>query len=131
MTNANASPTHHRPRTYLNAALSANALLLGALLIAAISGGNLTSVSQAQPFAGMGEPADDPSGRVSAAAQRKDMINELRAVQSRLDRIEQSLAKGVSVKVTSMPAGLEKALERLSSERAERAGRGEARTESN
>jgi hypothetical protein len=46
-------------------------------------------------------------GLLSAADQRKTMIDELRATNSRLERIEALLSKGLTVKVSEMPAAKE------------------------
>jgi len=47
---------------------------------------------------------DEPTGFVAAAEQRKQMINELKSVSARLERIEAQLKSGISVKVLEMPA---------------------------
>ncbi len=46
---------------------------------------------------------DDPSGRISAAEQRKEMIQQLRSLATRMERIEASLSRGINVRVTEMP----------------------------
>ncbi|MBL8963680.1 MAG: hypothetical protein KF787_00705 [Phycisphaeraceae bacterium] len=61
------------------------------------------------------EPAD---ARVNPADQRKQMIAELRAISQRLDRLEATIAKGLTVKVTDMPEmRLPKSLEARLTER--------------
>jgi hypothetical protein len=52
-------------------------------------------------------PATESQGLLSAADQRKTMIDELRATNSRLERIENLLSKGLTVKVSEMPAARE------------------------
>ncbi len=103
--NNNAVP--QKSRSYLNAVLTVHAVLLGVIAVNGIAGPSRSGVAVAQPpesYAGVPTPdGDDPSGRVSAAEQRKQMIGELRTIASRLDRIEGTLNKGLSVKVTSMP----------------------------
>mgnify|MGYP007080195336 CR=1 FL=1 len=47
---------------------------------------------------------EDSTGRVSAAEQRKEIILQLRGISTRLERLESALARGISVKVTDMPA---------------------------
>ena len=91
-------------RGYLNAILTANAVLLGVIALSATGlSGPWTSVSHAQG-PGAGDPEDPPQGRTSAAEQRKQIISELRGVAQRLDRIEATMGKGLSVKVTNFPA---------------------------
>lgn len=60
---------------------------------------SLVSPSQASA---QGE--SDAGGPFSAAQQRKDMIAELRQINSRLERLESKLSSGLTVKVTDMPA---------------------------
>lgn len=99
-----------KSRSYLNAVLTANALLLGAVAGGLFLNGNTPAqnAAMAEPgvLAGAGDRdygTEDPSGRVSAAEQRKAMIAELKAMTSRLDRIEGALHRELTVKVTSMP----------------------------
>jgi hypothetical protein len=99
----NASDTSRRTdrpasgRGYLNAVLTANAMLLG---VVALNGlgltGGFTSVSHAQT-----NTSDE--GLISAAEQRKQMITELRSMTQRLDKIDATLAKGVNVNVKNFP----------------------------
>lgn len=91
-------------RGYLNAVLTANAVLLGVIALGGL-GVNVgfSSVSNAQT--GVGEGSDS---LISAAEQRKQMITELRAVTARLDKIDATLAKGVNVNVKNFPANFGK-----------------------
>ena len=89
-----------RSRRYTNAALTAIAALLA---WQALDGADTGALLSPTATAMAGERDAEPSGLVSAADQRKLMIVELSKMNNRLDRIERSLAKGVSVKVVSMP----------------------------
>lgn len=92
---------------YLNAILTANAVILGIVALNGVAGPTgLERTAQAQ--ASGSEEA--PSGMLSAAEQRKQMISELRGMSQRLEKIEGQLGKGV--KITSMPPipGLEEAV---------------------
>lgn len=96
-TNTNRSTTG---RGYLNAVLTANAVLLGVIALGGLGvTGGLASVSKAQ--SGVNEDAES---RTSAAEQRKQMITELRSMTLRLDKIDQTLSKGVNVNVKNFPA---------------------------
>ncbi len=96
--------TPARGRGYLNAILTANAVLLGVIALNSTGlTGPWTSVSHAQS-PGVSDPEDTPQGRTSAAEQRKQMIGELRGIEQRLDRMEATLNKGLSVKVTNFPS---------------------------
>ena len=78
------------------------------------------AVSQAQfAAAGAMDGVEDPSGRISAAEQRKQIIAEIRQVSGRVERVEQILSRGLNVKVTELPASFMKGLEAKSAERAE------------
>ncbi len=95
--------TTNRPTTgrgYLNAVLTANAVLLGVIALGGLGiTGGLASVSKAQ--SGVSEDAES---RTSAAEQRKQIITELRSMTLRLDKIDQTLSKGVNVNVKNFPA---------------------------
>lgn len=65
-------------------------------------GGLLAKAAAQQPRSG-GADGDETGGRVSAAEQRKDMIAQLRAMNSRLERMEALMAKGLTVRVSEMP----------------------------
>lgn len=94
------------PRTYTNGVLTVIAVLLGLAVIGQTSGPRTADAGQDSQVGVVGGATldDENSGRISAAEQRKAMITELRAMGSRLERIESALAKGINVKVTSMPA---------------------------
>lgn len=103
-------------RSYLNIVLTANAALLGVIALGGLhhgDGASLTPTASAQPaLTRSPEPGDDSAGRISAAEQRKVMISELRALGIRLERIETTLGRGLSVKVTELPAGFVRERER-------------------
>jgi L-asparaginase/Glu-tRNA(Gln) amidotransferase subunit D len=91
-------------RTYTNVALTAVAVLLGLLALDMRSPGSaFVNNATAQPGGTIGSGSDDSQGLVSASEQRKQMITELKAIASRLERVESQLGKGLNVKVTSMP----------------------------
>ncbi len=91
----------NRPnRSYTNVMLTVIAGLLGVIAFDRASV-DLTSRANAQPVEDV-QP-EDPTGRVSAAEQRKVMITELRNISVRLDRVEAALSRGISVKVVDMP----------------------------
>jgi len=79
---------------YQNAMLTAIALILA---VGALEGGVLT-----QPPAAQAQPQND-GGLTSALEQRKQIIAELRTLNSKMDRIESKLNSGISVKITDMP----------------------------
>lgn len=87
-------------RTYTNSVLTVVAVLLGFNLLAR-SGDRpaFVGVSEAQV-----STLDDTGGRISAAEQRKQIIAELQNVGRRVEHLESMLSKGLSVKVTEMPA---------------------------
>lgn len=87
-------------RGYLNAVLTANALLLGVIALGGLGFTNgFASVSNAQTSAG-----EEGEGRTSAAEQRKQMMGELQKITARLDKIDSTLNKGVNVNVKNFPA---------------------------
>jgi len=88
-------------RTFTNVSLTAASCLLGVLVF---TGGHAPSISL-EPIAFAQQPGDDgEQGRISAAEQRKQIIAELKSVQTRLEKLETLLAKGIAVRVTEMPA---------------------------
>ncbi len=90
---------------YTNLALTAIAALLGLHLL---KNSNVTLESSANAQVGVVGTStgqqDASEGLISAAEQRKQIVNEIQKVSDRLERIESALAKGINVKVTSMPA---------------------------
>lgn len=103
--NAQHDLTTTRPtngRGYLNAVLTANAVLLGVIALGGLGVG-FNSVSIAQT--GVGEGSEN---LISAAEQRKQMVTELKAISTRLDKIDATLAKGVNVNVKNFPANFGK-----------------------
>lgn len=88
--------TANAPRTYTNVMLT---LVAGLLAISVL--GRATSLSSTA-FADTTQP-EEGSGLVSAAEQRKAMISELKAIASRLDRLDATMSKVLNVKVLEMP----------------------------
>lgn len=92
------------PRTrgaFLNLVLTANAVLLGLLLV-----GQVAPAGRALPggTALAGPPEDtELNSRVSAAEQRKDIIAELRSLNQRLTSLDARFKGAVPVKVVEMP----------------------------
>lgn len=93
-----------RRGTYLNAVLTANAVLLGLVLVGNAPSGRapsapLESAAQAQP------PADEneTTGRVNPADQRKQMISELQNISAKMAALEARLKGPITVKVVEMP----------------------------
>ena len=90
-------------RTYTNIALTIIACLLGLLVIGG-RGPLPTRDAQAQVGGSLEPVRMDDQGMISAAEQRKMIIAELQTIASRMERVESHLAKGITVKVTEMPA---------------------------
>jgi hypothetical protein len=81
---------------YLNGVLTVIAVLMGLVLLNQSGLGLSASRAEAsQPERG--------TGLVSAADQRKQMIEELKKVSARMEKLEKAIEKGVNVKVTSLP----------------------------
>jgi len=97
--NPTRSTHENRQRLCTNVALT---VIAGFLAINTLGVREGSWLSQAQAQASV-PPDDDESGRISAAEQRKQIINELRALSVRLERLETQLNRGLSVKVTEMP----------------------------
>lgn len=93
-------------RNYTNGVLTAIAALLGVIVLqqANTPGTQGTALAQVGIVGEKAVVDDAASGLISAAEQRKSIISELKTVNDRLAAIEGALAKGISVKVTSMPA---------------------------
>lgn len=99
MTTTPTATTPARPqtgpgRTYTNVMLT---LIAGFVAVAAIGRTATTSEALAQT------PPEDVAGLVSAAEQRKAMLAELKAISSRLDRMDASMSRVMNVKVVEMP----------------------------
>lgn len=90
--------------SYTNGALTAIALLLGVVAFqnAGLSGVSTAHAQEPAPLA-LGGDDSDTSGRISAAEQRKQIIAELRTLQTKVERVEQIMNKGMNVKVVDMP----------------------------
>ena len=84
---------------YQNAVLSLIAIFLGVGLLERAAAPGLTQPGAATAA----QPEPDQGGLSNALEQRKQMINELRMANSRLDRIEARLAGTMNVKVIDMP----------------------------
>jgi hypothetical protein len=83
---------------YQNAVLTVIAVLLGLSALERQTGRSIElPAASAQP----GQP--EAGGLTNAIEQRKVMINELRAMNGRLDRIETRLNGNMEVKVKDMP----------------------------
>ncbi len=91
-------------RLYTNLALTGVAVLLGAIALSGRPLPAVESVAAAQPEAGLYNDGNEPTGMVSAAEQRKIMINELRQISARIERLETAMNKGINVRVKEMPA---------------------------
>jgi hypothetical protein len=90
---------------YLNAVLTANALLLSALVADRLLGGDQGGIGGAlSPAPASAQPeTDSGGGMLSGAEQRKQQLSEMRKMNSHLEKIEARLNAGLSVKVTEMP----------------------------
>lgn len=93
-----ATPTANPLRRvgFQNAMLTAIAVLLALGLI------DRAAPSAIGPQQATAQPSSD-GGMTNALEQRKQMIGELRVMNSRLERIEAKLGSGISVKVVDMP----------------------------
>lgn len=84
--------TPRPPRTWFTAAMVFAGVLAGAHFADAVR----PTTAAAQPESG-GSP-------FNSGDQRKQIIDQLKDVNQRLGRLENQLTKGISVKVTEMPA---------------------------
>jgi hypothetical protein len=92
-------PAPARRNGYQNAVLTLIAAFLGLGLVERAGSPALPeSAANAQPTI---DP--DQGGLSNRLEQGKQMINELHAMNTRLERIESLLSRGLSVKVTEMP----------------------------
>ena len=85
---------------YTNIALSAIGIMLTLLVADRFVGVTATggmSVAQAAP--------EEMTERANALEQNKQMIAELRAINTKLDRLSSSIKSPMPVKVMEMPAG--------------------------
>jgi hypothetical protein len=81
--------------SYHNAVLTAIAVFLGLLVLdryTSVDAGGSEALAQSSP-----------PQMVSAAEQRKQIIQELKQISTRLQRLESRLDREMSVKVTDMP----------------------------
>jgi hypothetical protein len=88
-------------RMYTNVVLTVIAGLLAVNAVTRSTG--IFDPSQAQAQNAAVVPPEEGAGLISAAEQRKVMITELRAIQSRLDRLESAMNRTLSVRVVEMP----------------------------
>jgi len=105
-TTASAPPRSHsmtpaKPRRTL---VTAAAGFLGAAILLLPLIITSPQSAEAQPVTRVTESGEDMGGRISAAEQRKEMISVLKNLSTRLERLETSISRGISVKVTDMPA---------------------------
>lgn len=91
---------------FRNGVLTVIAVMLGLLVLGQLGqspgggGGPSEARAQAQP-----EALNSPEGGlISAADQRKTIIAELRSLSRKVEQLDARLGKGISVKVTEMPA---------------------------
>jgi hypothetical protein len=93
-------------RSYTNGVLTAIAALLGVIVLQQTNSTGPQGAALAQVgVVGEQVPSEGAAtGLISAAEQRKAIISELKTMNDRLTAIEGALAKGINVKVTSMPA---------------------------
>jgi hypothetical protein len=89
-----------QPRPYTNVILT---VIAGLLAVVAFDPGRGAPVAISEAQAQPAQPDSDENARVSAAEQRKVIIAELRALSSRVERVESTLNRGLSVRVTEMP----------------------------
>ena len=111
------TPTIQTGRTYTNLALTVIAGLLAINVLDRARPSSLENVALAQPTTVRNVPNATPSGQVSPVndedgagrtnptEQRKQIITELRALGTRMDRMEGVMRSGLSVKVTELPPG--------------------------
>lgn len=90
-----------RPRHgYHNLMMTLLVAGVGVLVFDRAPSGSALSVPSAQA-APPEEDSSDPSGRISAADQRKQIIGELRSLNPQVGQLEATIKKGI--KVTEMP----------------------------
>ena len=92
----------HPRRVYAPIAVAVAACFGAVVMLNPGQGGLLSSASAQQAASRAGEPGE--TGMVSAAEQRKEIISQLRTLNSKIERLESMMSKGLSVKVTDMPA---------------------------
>ncbi len=102
--NQQAIPVQSRGR-YTNGLLTVIALLLGVAVLQNGSGQPVmpesASAAFAQPQRGSGTSKSVPT--FNAAAQRKQIINELKVLQRSVASLEKKLSGGLKVTVTNLP----------------------------
>ncbi|MCB9849055.1 MAG: hypothetical protein H6814_11665 [Phycisphaeraceae bacterium] len=89
-----------RERSYLNTVLTVIALLLAVIAFDLVVGSpGPVAAMAAEPGATTG------AGHVNPAAQRQEMLVELRKINSRLGDINSMLGRAIEVEVVRMPSG--------------------------
>ncbi|MDX2146948.1 MAG: hypothetical protein SFZ23_05450 [Planctomycetota bacterium] len=100
-----------RQRSALHVLLVVNTLLVGALVTERLASSRGVTMLESTALAGPAEAkavtprAEEPAGGlVSAAEQRKQILNELQALSRRVERLENAIKGTLQVKVIEMPA---------------------------
>jgi len=89
----------NRDRSYLNTVLTVIATLLAVIAFDLVVGAPAPSEAAA---AGNGSTG---AGQINPAAQRQEMLVELRRINSRLNEVNAALGGAIEVDVVRMPAG--------------------------
>jgi len=98
---ANETPqTPNRERSYLNTMMTVIAALLAVIAFDLVVGTPAPSEAVAA-----GGSATTGKGQFNPAAQRQDMIAELRKLNGQMTKIEKSLGGAIEVDVVRMPSG--------------------------
>jgi TolA-binding protein len=98
--NPNLSNPSRPSNKYLNSVLTVIAVMLGLLATERFFGSSATGQTA------MAAPSEetDTIGMVNAADQRKQIIAELKTMNSKLDKLQGSIKSPMPVKVLEMPA---------------------------
>lgn len=92
-----------RRRSYTNGVLTVIAGCLSLIALDRVMGLSTPAAYAQQAFADATQPEASSGGMISAAEQRKTMINELRSIAQRMERLEAAMNRGLTVKVSEMP----------------------------
>ncbi len=90
----------NRERSYLNTIMTVVACLLAVIAFDLVIGTPAPSQAQAA-----GNRTSTGSGQINPAAQRQEMLIELRRLNGQLNEINASLGGTINVDVVRMPAG--------------------------